>query len=262
MDEGDGSIDRVFPVAGREEITEFTHLFKSRATKDLTDGHLWFSVALRPSRSPFTRVQRLSCCLSLLLCTMMANAMWYKTDEGRYTKADLGPFSFSWEQIIIGISSSLIVFPINLILVQIFRNCRSKPNTTSPVKKKFNRKVIARGSGINIMSFTRTDLLESSSETSETSVKFDSIDVMENGSMYYDSSMNQSSCVEDDKSATPRKESPKCVESRKLQTKKASKKCLLPWWFTYIAWTLVILTSLSAATVTLLYGISFGKKKS
>ena len=36
-------------------------------------------------------------------------------------------FSISFVQVIIGIISSLIVFPINLIVVQIFRNVRPKP---------------------------------------------------------------------------------------------------------------------------------------
>eukprot|EP00058_Branchiostoma_floridae_P027767 XP_002613258.1 hypothetical protein BRAFLDRAFT_68223 [Branchiostoma floridae] len=45
------------------------------------DGHLWFSVASRPTRSHFTRVQRASCCLSLVFLTMITNAMFYRTDE-------------------------------------------------------------------------------------------------------------------------------------------------------------------------------------
>ena len=46
-------------------------------TRDMNDGHLWFSVAGRPARSPFTRVQRLSCCLTLLYSTMLTNIMFF-----------------------------------------------------------------------------------------------------------------------------------------------------------------------------------------
>lgn len=80
VDEGDGQIQRLLPIASAEDLKRFRHLFVSRATSELTDAHLWFSVAFRPVSSPFTRVQRVSCCLTLLLTSMMANAMWYGTE--------------------------------------------------------------------------------------------------------------------------------------------------------------------------------------
>jgi len=41
------------------------------------DDHLWLSVARRPQKSNFSRVQRWSMCLSTLYLTMVVNAMWY-----------------------------------------------------------------------------------------------------------------------------------------------------------------------------------------
>eukprot|EP00058_Branchiostoma_floridae_P001035 XP_002586523.1 hypothetical protein BRAFLDRAFT_106423 [Branchiostoma floridae] len=43
----------------------------------MNDDHVWFSVLGRPARSPFTRVQRLSCCLTLLYSTMLTNIMFF-----------------------------------------------------------------------------------------------------------------------------------------------------------------------------------------
>lgn len=48
-----------------------------KASKDFSDGHLWYSVISRPPSSAFTRVQRVSCCFSLLLCTMLTSIMFY-----------------------------------------------------------------------------------------------------------------------------------------------------------------------------------------
>lgn len=48
-----------------------------KASKDFSDGHLWYSVISRPPSSTFTRVQRVSCCFSLLLCTMLTSIMFY-----------------------------------------------------------------------------------------------------------------------------------------------------------------------------------------
>ncbi|EDO40050.1 predicted protein, partial [Nematostella vectensis] len=79
VDEGDGKIDRVIYPATKNELTKFNVLFATEVRKNLTDGHLWFSVVTRPANSPFTRVQRLTCCLSILLCTMLANLMFYRS---------------------------------------------------------------------------------------------------------------------------------------------------------------------------------------
>lgn len=54
-----------------------SNLFFMKASKDFSDGHLWYSVISRPPSSTFTRVQRVSCCFSLLLCTMLTSIMFY-----------------------------------------------------------------------------------------------------------------------------------------------------------------------------------------
>lgn len=62
-----------------------------KTAKDFQDGHIWFSVINRPPRSTFTRVQRVSCCFSLLLCTMLTSIMFWgiPTDPSEQTM-DLG----------------------------------------------------------------------------------------------------------------------------------------------------------------------------
>ena len=51
----------------------------------MTDDHLWISIMSRPTKSSFTRLQRLTCGVSLLFSTMIANAMFYReTDVSRF----------------------------------------------------------------------------------------------------------------------------------------------------------------------------------
>lgn len=93
-------IDRIVPVAGKEQMTEFSHLFSERTSKSLSDGHLWFSVFARPPQSRFTRLQRVSCCLCLLFVSMLANAMFTgQESEGATNALELGPFSLSLKQV-------------------------------------------------------------------------------------------------------------------------------------------------------------------
>lgn len=140
-DEGDGQVDRLFPVAGKDELRDFIHLFKTKTSRDLSDGHLWFSIAFRPVRSRFTCVQRVSCCLSLLMCSMLANVLWYRTPvkDQNNVLIDLGFFEFTWHEILIGVQSSLIVFPINLLIVQLFRNRAVSPKTKQKYAERTRR---------------------------------------------------------------------------------------------------------------------------
>ncbi|KAK1799114.1 hypothetical protein P4O66_006698 [Electrophorus voltai] len=98
------------------------NLFFMKTVKDLCDGHIWYSVVSRPPSSKFTRVQRVSCCFSLLLCTMLTSIMFWgiPTDPSEQTM-DMGNIKFTWQQVMIGIQSSIIMFPINLLIVSIFR---------------------------------------------------------------------------------------------------------------------------------------------
>ncbi|XP_048575421.1 uncharacterized protein LOC5516858 isoform X2 [Nematostella vectensis] len=222
VDEGDGMIDRVVPMTSQEELKHFKTIFMDKTKKDLTDSHLWFSIVWRPPDSNFTRVERVSCCLSFLLCTMMANAMWYEVPTGSNTQVDIGPVQFSWEQVSIGIMSSMVVFPINLVIVQIFRNCKAKKNRGKRLlgsPKGGNRVCVTSNSKILHHEDIDTHI-SLPSDTSRTSFW-----------------------------SNKRSKNPKKIKS-------------LPWWMTYIGWLLVTLTVLASTVVTLMYGIQFGKHTS
>ncbi|XP_051829552.1 polycystic kidney disease protein 1-like 2 [Antechinus flavipes] len=125
IDVGDCVLDRRFPVATEQDMKQFSHLFYMKSSKGFQDGHIWYSIFSRSPRSSFTRVQRVSCCFSLLLCTMLTNIMfWGIPKDPAEQKMDLGKIEFTWQEVMIGLESSLLMFPINLLIVQIFRNSR------------------------------------------------------------------------------------------------------------------------------------------
>ncbi|XP_069755542.1 polycystin-1-like protein 2 [Narcine bancroftii] len=127
IDVGDCLLDKVFPVATELDLKRFSNLFFMKTAKDFRDGHIWYSVLNRPPRSPFTRVQRVSCCFSLLLCTMLTSIIfWGVPKDPAQQKMDLGKIEFTWQEVVIGFESSLLMFPINLLIVQIFRNIQPR----------------------------------------------------------------------------------------------------------------------------------------
>ncbi|XP_031571405.1 polycystic kidney disease protein 1-like 2 isoform X3 [Actinia tenebrosa] len=183
IEKEDGKIDRVLYVSTNREINGFKNKFCSRAATGIGDGHLWVSVVTRPPTSPFTRVQRATCCLCVLMTAMVTNAMFYQFGEESKDSFKFGPLVVSLKQIIIGIQSSIIVVPINILIVLLFKNARHKD---------------------------------------ENSVKPN----------------------EDDESSADG----------------AKKKSGLPHFVVYIAWTLVILASLSSAAFTLFYSMMWGRE--
>ncbi|XP_029385709.1 polycystic kidney disease protein 1-like 2 isoform X2 [Echeneis naucrates] len=134
IDIDDCCLDKVFPVSTEMDLKKFRNVFFMKTTKDFSDGHLWYSVISRPPNSTFTCVQRVSCCFSLLLCTMLTSIMFY------------GHFEFTLQQFMIGVQSSLIMFPVNILIVSIFRNthpwdmscCKNKTKKPDALEQEKN----------------------------------------------------------------------------------------------------------------------------
>ncbi|TRY95089.1 hypothetical protein DNTS_004183 [Danionella cerebrum] len=146
VDIDDCTVEKEFPVASETDMKGFSNVFFTKTTTDFCDGHIWYSVVSRPPSSSFTRVQRVSCCFSVLLCSMLTSIMFYgiPTDPSEQSM-DMGPITLTWSQVIIGIESSILVFPINLLIVGIFRHALPRKNKTK--KKTEKTQKASEGSG-------------------------------------------------------------------------------------------------------------------
>lgn len=167
VEKGDGLVDRVIPLASGKELKSFAHLFTQSVKKKFSDGHLWFSVFSRPVRSNFTRLQRISCCISLLFCTMISNAMFYRQDtQATANKAGvlmkIGPIEFTLTQLWISFIGTMIVLPVNLLVVTLFRKAKYSQRTLISHQLKETKR--------------RKKMLENDEQTEETKrFEFDSI---------------------------------------------------------------------------------------
>ena len=237
VDEGDGQIDRLTAVASPHELTAFSALFASNSKKNLTDGHLWVSVFLRPYQSNYTRLQRLSVVISVTFLTMVVNAMFYETEPPNVTRFELGFFTVTSFQLWVSIMGSVIVLPPSIIMDQIFRKARPKPSKTDPLMKKMKEKQD------KLEEDTLKDPLE---EELKEDIKND-----ENKEKYYTSSEVDS---EDDE----------ITRKKKLLRKKMKKKKKksFPWWTVFIGWTLVIAAIFCSAFFVFSYSMQWGKEKS
>ncbi|XP_078584710.1 uncharacterized protein LOC144866889 [Branchiostoma floridae x Branchiostoma japonicum] len=140
VEEDDGKVHRILPRAVPEDLKKFRNLFLAKSARDMNDGHMWFSVVGRPARSPFTRVQRLSCCLTLLYSTMLTNIMFFGRGDDfeppepiRFAGVEINP-PISLPQIMIGVQSAAIILPVNVLIAFLFRN--SGPRGAKSTDKK------------------------------------------------------------------------------------------------------------------------------
>ncbi|XP_070581220.1 polycystin family receptor for egg jelly-like isoform X2 [Ptychodera flava] len=243
--EDDGQIDRLLPVAGKEQMQGFDHVFSSTTRKNLDDGHLWFSVFARPPRSRFTRCQRLSCCMMALWLEMLVNIMWYGVAPPQTGDSlEFGPFSLSPAQISIGIQSNLIVFPISILVIQIFRKSR-------PKKKRRSRIEIAKEQ----LAQKRNEIDSRSSMVSPSHIEVKP----NNDEMYL---LDFEEKEDGDKfmsiDAMVASENEKKLAKKEKRKKKKKKAFGFPHWCIYIAWFLVFLSVAVAVTFVTFYAIQLG----
>ncbi|XP_033737386.1 polycystic kidney disease protein 1-like 2 [Pecten maximus] len=260
VDKGDQEIERLLPVATQSELSNFDHLFYTRTRQDLTDGHLWISVLSRPTQSVFTRVQRLSCCLSLLFLTMVTNAMWYGTiDTTQQQNVHLGPFTFSGQELITSIAGSLIVVPVSIIIITFFKKSERrmskdllKVDKSEPEEEEDSSRHDKMMSKKGLDQYCSDECCDEREGCVSPSV----IDtaLVQPFSMY--------KSWADFENRTSR-----LISSRKNQQKtsdgeKKKKRNPLPFWCLYVAWTLVVLSVLASGFFVILYSIEWGTEKS
>lgn len=265
VEKGDGNLDRLLPVAGRGESTQFSHLFAQKTSKNMKDGHLWFSVFMRPPASRFTRVQRVSCCMSLLYLSMLVNAMWYERvpPKPRSSAVEIGPFALSPEQIGVGFFSNLIVFPITFVIIYFFRKSRLRQLRPSRISEALRKQGVILGArpgsnnnhlnngklnslNVNALSSSTTQLVgrKESTESSATYGSVTDANIGNNGNDIPLGIMDSSG-----------------KQKRAPLIKKRKKSKLLPYWCRYIGWFLCVLSMLISIFFLWAYGIQFGDDK-
>uniref|UniRef100_A0AAY4DRE1 Polycystic kidney disease 1a n=1 Tax=Denticeps clupeoides TaxID=299321 RepID=A0AAY4DRE1_9TELE len=124
--------------ASEAELLDWRRLLSWELQRALCDSHIWLSLWERPRRSPFSGLQRATCCASLLSLSLLANAVWYATvTHGNSSTAVSHLVSLNSETLGVGLVSCLVVYPLYLLTFCLFRLSRSKVrHTLVKVKSK------------------------------------------------------------------------------------------------------------------------------
>ena len=176
--------------------------------------------------------------MSLLFMTMVTNAMWYHSDEtGNDQVIRLGPIVFSAAAFLVSIFSSLMVIPINLAIVQLFR--KSKPTGWEEEEVSHDER--------------------KGEEEEETEDDSESSDVDTNGEVESEGDLDLEH-VDSEKSDGKKKMKKQAVKAKRQPWWRQPYP--LPHWCVYVAWFISVASIVASAFFVIMYSFSFGKEKS
>nr|CAI9693719.1 unnamed protein product [Rangifer tarandus platyrhynchus] len=123
----DTSLDRTFHVTPPDKPLEKMDFFLIDFSYKLGRSHLWFSVFSGVISTPFNRLQRLSCCLAMLLSTLLCNIMFFSL--GKEIEADPQEQRYI-RSMVIGLESACITLPVQLVITSLFIYSQRRPRVT------------------------------------------------------------------------------------------------------------------------------------
>ena len=96
IDKGTFEDDVTIPATKISDEQTKDYLFKSGLSHKFKDDHIWWSVFSRPLRSRFTRKQRVTTCMTLVMLSLMTCGMYYDGSSGLILDplTSFGPLGF------------------------------------------------------------------------------------------------------------------------------------------------------------------------
>ncbi|XP_031801696.1 polycystin-1 isoform X2 [Sarcophilus harrisii] len=123
-----GLVEKEVLAASDATLRRFPRLLTAELQRGFFEKHIWLSLWDRPPRSRFTRVQRATCCALLICLFLGANAVWYgvvgDVNHSNVPMSSLIPLSV--DTVAVGLVSSVVVYPLYLVILFLFRMSRSK----------------------------------------------------------------------------------------------------------------------------------------
>ncbi|KAJ0050432.1 hypothetical protein NL108_003655, partial [Boleophthalmus pectinirostris] len=125
-------------------LRQLPRLLRTELERAVCESHLWLSLWERPPRSPFSRLQRATCCALLLQLILMANTLWYSVVvDKRISPRAVSTFSsLNGETVAAGVVVCLVVYPLYLLVFTLFRMSRSKCVTVEQVPPQVDQESV------------------------------------------------------------------------------------------------------------------------
>ncbi|XP_008585222.1 PREDICTED: polycystic kidney disease and receptor for egg jelly-related protein [Galeopterus variegatus] len=273
----DTALDRTFHVIHPDDPLTRKDFFLIDLSYKLGKNHLWFSIFAGVVAKPFNRLQRLSCCLAMLLSSLLCNIMFFNLNTQEETESKEWHFIRS---MVIGIESVIITIPVQLLITFLFTYSQKKPQVNLDEVSPQKHPLLSEGSGYWEERLEKWHAYETAEAQPREAAKPES-----RGKP----GLHQASVRETFKTARqPEKAEAKAPKTHRPNTNfsnknikdnqdvgsrepssqqhpthlKTKRRIVLPWWCVYVAWFLVFATSSISSFFILFYGLTYGYDRS
>uniref|UniRef100_A0AC11ASA9 Uncharacterized protein n=1 Tax=Ovis aries TaxID=9940 RepID=A0AC11ASA9_SHEEP len=241
----DTSLDRTFQVTPPDKPLKKMDFFLIDFSYKLGRSHLWFSVFSGVISTPFNRLQRLSCCLAMLLSTLLCNIMFFSLEK----EIEAEPQEQKYlRPMVIGLESAFITLPVQLVIKSLFIYSQRRPRVTlsevTPRKHPLQR--------------------PASEHWEERLGNWHAYETAKASSQEPVSKRHRAkaqSKVSRAQSKVSRVQS-KVSRAQSSRALKEKTRIVLPQWCVCVAWLLVFLTCAVSSFFIIFYGLTYGFEKS
>ena len=165
-----------------------------------------------------------------------------------------------FSKVYVGIIANLVVFPVNFIIITLFRKARPKQKRTSRIQEAI-RKSKRRSSNAS-QSSARPFADDSYNENCGVTTVTSSADYPMTARMIDTSNLDNRSLKSFNLSDSFNADDLKPRESEPKKKKSCFKiPDSLPWWYRWVAWSLLVATVAASSAFVLFYGVMFGEYK-
>ncbi|XP_051886628.1 polycystin family receptor for egg jelly-like [Pristis pectinata] len=117
---GESVLLGTFPVTSAGTLLRRQDVFFIEVSSRMGKGHLWFSVFALYVDQSFSRIQRLSCCLAMLLCSLLTGIMLFQFEEQEEFWLKVRT------SLVIAVESALVMVPVELLISGLFLYAQRK----------------------------------------------------------------------------------------------------------------------------------------
>ncbi|XP_056196786.1 polycystin family receptor for egg jelly [Falco biarmicus] len=141
LDKSDHVLERTFAVTDPKTPLLRIDYFSIHFANSLKEGHLWISIFSAVASDTFSRLQRLSACLAVLLSNLLVGIMFFNAD-----KDEESPIYLQYlKAITVGIECVLITKPVEIIIIALLKYSQKKasPRGVAQTEPKANSPLLS-----------------------------------------------------------------------------------------------------------------------
>ncbi|NXN91874.1 PKDRE protein, partial [Rhinopomastus cyanomelas] len=263
LDKDDCLLERTFYVTNPKTPLARTDYFLINFTNNLTEGHLWLSIFAHILTNSFSRLQRLSSCLAILLLNLLVNIMFFNADKNEATSKHLRYA----RSVTVGIECALLTVPLEMLIIALFKYSQKEPSPprvaqTDPTASKHLPSKSLKNMKQRLQKWR---LPKASAPSRDISLKnlTSERDANVIASEEQRTTMASSPAFQRRPPSNP-DGSTNYIEGRNFKKQKKPRRFNImtcPWCI-YVSWALVIAVSGISAFFIVLYGLSYGYQTS